>query len=71
MVFLILMGLVLVAVSARLLIYAVVLPRIKLAVHLREIEAYGFEAWPRGRRRRSPRVWPSYWLPWPSAPDRW
>lgn len=43
MVFLILIGLFLVAVSARLLIHAAVLPRIKLAVHLREIEAYGFE----------------------------
>jgi tight adherence protein C len=44
MVLLILIGLFLVAVSARLLIYAAVLPRIRLAVHLREIEAYGFEA---------------------------
>ena len=43
MVFLILIGLLLVAVSARLFIYAAVLPRIKLAMHLREIEAYGFE----------------------------
>jgi tight adherence protein C len=44
MVFLILIGLLLVAVSARLFIYAAVLPRIRLALHLREIEAYGFEA---------------------------
>jgi tight adherence protein C len=43
MVFLILVGLLLVAFSARLLIYAAVLPRIRLALHLREIEAYGFE----------------------------
>src|SRR3954451_9625657 len=38
-----LIGLLLVAVSARMLIHAAVLPRIKLAVHLREIHAYGFE----------------------------
>jgi tight adherence protein C len=44
MVFLILIGLLLVGFSARLLIHAAVLPRIRLAVHLREIEAYGFEA---------------------------
>ena len=44
MVFLVLIGLLLVAASARLLIHAAVLPRIKLALHLREIEAYGFEA---------------------------
>jgi tight adherence protein C len=43
MLLLILFGLLLVAISARLLIYAAVLPRIKLALHLREIEAYGFE----------------------------
>src|SRR5947209_16982961 len=43
MMFLVLIGLLLVAFSARLLIYAAVLPRIRLALHLREIEAYGFE----------------------------
>jgi tight adherence protein C len=43
MVFLVLIGLLLVAVSARMFIHAAVLPRIKLAQHLREIEAYGFE----------------------------
>jgi tight adherence protein C len=43
MVFLILFGLLLVAISARLFIHAAVLPRIRLAHHLREIEAYGFE----------------------------
>ena len=43
MVFLVVIGLLLVAFSARLLIYAAVLPRIRLALHLREIEAYGFE----------------------------
>lgn len=44
MVVLLLMGIVLIAVSVRLLIYAAVLPRIKLAMHLREIEAYSFES---------------------------
>src|SRR5437763_9614359 len=43
MVFLVLIGLALVALSVRLLIHAAVLPRIKLALHLRDIEAYGFE----------------------------
>jgi tight adherence protein C len=43
MVFLVVIGLLLVAFSARLLIYAAVLPRIRLALHLREISAYGFE----------------------------
>ncbi len=43
MVFLILIGLLLAGFSARLLIYAAVMPRIRLALHLREIEAYGFE----------------------------
>ncbi|MFL5822485.1 MAG: type II secretion system F family protein [Solirubrobacteraceae bacterium] len=43
MIWLLLIGLALVAVSARLVIHAAVLPRIKLAVHLREIDAYGFE----------------------------
>lgn len=44
MVFLILIALVLIAVTVRLLIYAAVFPRLKLALHLREIDAYGFEA---------------------------
>jgi tight adherence protein C len=43
MVILLLMGIVLVGVSVRLIIYAAVLPRIKLAMHLREIQAYSFE----------------------------
>src|SRR3954463_14176478 len=46
MIWLLLIGLALVAVSARLVIHAAVLPRIKLAVHLREIDAYGFEGMP-------------------------
>lgn len=44
MVLLILIALVLVAVTVRLLIHAAVLPRLKLAAHLREIDAYGFDA---------------------------
>lgn len=44
MLILVLIGLLLVAASARLLVYAAVLPRIKLAQHLREIDAYGFES---------------------------
>ena len=44
MVILILLALVLVAVTVRLLIHAAVLPRLKLAAHLREIDAYGFDA---------------------------
>lgn len=43
MVLLILMGVVLIGVSVRLLIHAAVLPRLKLALHLRDIEAYSFE----------------------------
>ena len=46
MVWLLLTGLVLIGIAVRLVVYAVVLPRIKLAVHLREIDAYGFEAMP-------------------------
>src|SRR5438067_828010 len=48
MIVLLLVGLLLVAVTVRLLIYAAVLPRVKLATHLREIDAYGFEAMPAG-----------------------
>lgn len=44
MIWLLVIALVLVAATVRLLIYAAVLPRLKLALHLREIEAYGFEA---------------------------
>jgi tight adherence protein C len=43
MVFLLFVGIILIAVTVRLLVYAAVLPRIKLAMHMREIEAYGFE----------------------------
>lgn len=43
MVFLVIVGLLLVAFSVRLLIYAAVLPRIRLALHLRELEVYGFQ----------------------------
>lgn len=44
MIWLILVALVLVAITVRLLIYAAVLPRLKLALHLRDIDAYGFDA---------------------------
>lgn len=44
MIWLILVALVLVAVTVRLLIYAAVFPRLKLALHLRDIDAYGFDA---------------------------
>jgi tight adherence protein C len=44
MVVLLLMGIVLIAVTVRLLIYAAVFPRIKLAMHLRDIQAYSFES---------------------------
>lgn len=43
MVFLVLVGLLLVAFSVRLLVHAAVLPRIRLALHLRELEVYGFQ----------------------------
>jgi tight adherence protein C len=57
MIWLILVALVLVAVTVRLLIYAAVLPRLRLAAHLRHIDSYGFEAIGRVERaqsRRSP-----------------
>src|SRR2546429_9077436 len=44
MIWLLLVALVLVAVTVRLLIFAAVFPRLKLALHLRDIDAYGFEA---------------------------
>jgi tight adherence protein C len=57
MIFLILIALVLVAATVRLLVHAALLPRLKLAAHLREIDAYGFEAMGPvggGAGRRSP-----------------
>lgn len=40
---LLLVGLLLIAVTVRLAVHAAVLPRLRLTVHLRELEAYGFE----------------------------
>lgn len=44
MIWLLLIGILLIGITVRLLVYAAVLPRLKLAVHLRDIDAYGFEA---------------------------
>jgi tight adherence protein C len=44
MIVLILIGVLLIGVCVRLVIYAAVLPRLKLAMHLREIDAYSFES---------------------------
>jgi len=61
-----LLGVVMVGVSGRLFAHAIVVPRLQLKVHLREIQDYGFESGQeddigsRGSRSRPP-GWRSEW----------